>query len=154
MGQLLGKEMFHNPLQTKNNTFLAYCSTYFSSVQNQQNSFEYSNNLICSLTLPGQKTLLSFRFSERSRRQTHIHGDRSHICRLHQSCKWLSTTGSRRPCPEVYSCCTQCPWTGRGIYRILHQHCQISPSPLWKRKKDHISVFPDLHSPQKKIQII
>lgn len=51
VGQSLGKEMFHNnPLQIKkkkpHNTFLAYCSTYFRSVQIQQNSFEYNNNPI------------------------------------------------------------------------------------------------------------
>lgn len=61
---------------------------------------------------------------------THIHGGRNHICRLRWSCRSSSTTGSRRRGPEVCSCCTQCPRTGRGIYRTPHQRCRTSPSPL------------------------
>lgn len=126
VGQWLGKGIFSTPVQTGNNSFLAYSSTYFLLVQNQQCSLEYSNNLCWY----GKR---NFHFNESERSQTYIRGGRSHICRLHQSCKWLSTTGSHRRAPERCSCCTQCPWTGRGICRTLHQRYQISPSPLLKR---------------------
>lgn len=51
---------------------------------------------------------------------TYTHGDRSHICHLHQSLLLWNTRGTRRCVLRLCSCCIPYHWTRRETCSILH----------------------------------
>lgn len=140
VGQWLGKEMFHNPLQRGKKKIpgmrLNLLSLHPKSSEHLWKKPESSTRHNFSPT-----SNILFKKTKQKKRlwRTHVRGGRSHICRLHRSCNWWSTTGSRRRGPETCSCYTRCPWTGRGTCRTLRRRCRISLSPLKERIKDQWS---------------
>lgn len=127
LGQWLGKETFHHPFQRKKNSW-----------HEAQPTFSPSKIIRAALEEAWmQRPVLLFSYVKMLHFwRTHARGDRSHICHLRRSCNWWSTTGSHRRGPEMCSCCTRCPWRGKGTCRTLRRRCRISPSPLQERIRE------------------